>query len=223
MTEVDRTPAVSSPGMPNRPEAERPSTSGATPWRATLRLRRQVLRVVADPAAVPPFEDAAVDPRPLGDLPGSAGSRLPDPGPGLVHRVVRVGGRDASPARPTRRPQADVFSSIQWSATFESPRSSYQPPTPEWTPANQTCSMVWPSAASASSHGHGSKSRRRSSMASAWYPNLTSGFSVWSCHFLPAFIASESTVPQTPMNSTGQSRPKVLRNPAAMSSFPSVL
>ena len=52
---------------------------------------------------------------------------------------------------------------------------------------------------------------------------LTSGLSEWSCHRLPAFITSESTVSQTPMNPIGQSRPNVLRNPAAMSSLLSVL
>ena len=47
------------------------------------------------------------------------------------------------------------------------PRSSYQPPTSEWTPANQTCSIVWPPPTSASFHRQGGKSRRRSSMESA--------------------------------------------------------
>jgi len=42
----------------------------------------------------------------------------------------------------SRSPHACVLLSIQCREMFDNPRSSYQPPTSEWTPANQTCSIV---------------------------------------------------------------------------------
>ena len=42
-----------------------------------------------------------------------------------------------------RRPRAWALFSIHSSAMSERPASVYQPPTSEWTPANQTCSIVW--------------------------------------------------------------------------------